>query len=235
MDGEATPGHLRVYIPESAEVSSRESGIATAPVSLANGHEFFPKSPRSTSFTADAKAELEHAYEFATEFANQLEVLCGRQETVVDRFELSPQRRPDSESFHALDLDQAIVRCQACISPIAASLQELESFKKNRSPTNGSPAVPTISPEPDLHLERKLQTLQEEADNAKVESARLRMQLEQAVAKLSRVTGKTFDVRTFAVDKPSSLVRRRINDWEEVMRRCIVLDEHMCFTKASSR
>lgn len=96
--------------------------------------------PESASLQSkDVKAELSRVYEFLSDFADRLEDLHG-QDTMVQSFSLSPRLKAKSDSWKALENlgDQAIARCEACLT----ALHKLHGGGAPRK--DGMPSSPPI-------------------------------------------------------------------------------------------
>merc|ERR1711920_502709 len=58
-------------------------------------------------------------------------------ERKVEVCSLSPRGKSHTDEFPPLDMDSAIARCEACISPLSLALQQLTKLKE----TAGTPSV----------------------------------------------------------------------------------------------
>jgi len=124
--------------------------------------------------------ELGQVLGFLTQFAERLEALRSQRLPSIESLGSQSEANPglESEAVGALDVEQAIGRCEACLSPIADAMQQLEALQKaSASASSGSPTAQNDALSQDLE---RLQELEREVEESNAESEQLRQKVKQA-------------------------------------------------------
>lgn len=149
-------------------------------------------------------AELSRVHEFLIEFADRLQEIGASPQEVVQTFSLSPRKHSSSfgrsgRSRPPIDIDAAIVRCEACISPIAEALHQLQDLKQRTESSPGTPsrqcsapASPTAASTAEAKMkqqEDEAQQLLDELETAQATFQKMGSRLHAVVATVASMVG----------------------------------------------